>query len=221
MSKKGLFISFEGIDGSGKSTQAEILADYMRDQGFSFMLVHDPGSTAIAEEIRRLLKSAVWAAQRDEITELFLQLAARSHLWNTNICPALARGYTVIADRFSDSTFVYQGLLPGMEMDLLSRVSDLASPTPHLTFLLDIDPLRAIERIAPRSDRDYWDNATEETMAGLRQLYLEVSERYPERIKVLDGGESICRVRARILSIVRATESQQGSECALQNIWGK
>lgn len=210
-SKIGLFITFEGIDGSGKSTQAQLLADYLQSEGCTFSLVRDPGSTAVAEEIRRLLKSDVWKAQREAKTELFLHLAARAHLWERKILPLLRRGAIVISDRYSDSTLAYQGLAEWGTVKFLSYLSDFCSPQPNITFLLDVNPETAIERVA--GSRDLWDSIGLETMSRIRKMYLDMVARFPGRITVIDGGESVGRIQARIRAVIRA-------ECEAREVYG-
>lgn len=212
MIKKGLFISFEGIDGSGKITQARLLADFLRDNGCLFALVRDLGGTMVAEQLRSMLKSSLWTAQRDEITELLLHLAARCHLYRTHIQPMLCQGYIVVSDRFCDSTLVYQGDL-GYSRDELAALNLVASDMPDLTFLLDIEPSAARCRMRSRENADavdIWDSQGIERMSKLRERYLTLLGSSNGRIKLLDGSEPADKINNRIVQIVKdQCESEQ------------
>jgi dTMP kinase len=182
------FITFEGIDGSGKSTQVRRLADALPNA----ILTREPGGSTGAEEIRRLLVEGEpdrWSAE----TELLLFTAARRDHLEKTIRPALERGTTVISDRFADSTRVYQGATRG---DLRSKVDALHSlmieREPDLTILIDMDPKTALERVLARSSgEDRFEDMGLEFQQALRTGFLDLAKQDPARWRVIDGNRSI------------------------------
>ena len=182
------FITFEGIDGSGNSTQARRLADALPNA----ILTREPGGSTGAEEIRRLLVEGEperWSAE----TELLLFTAARRDHLEKTIRPALERGTTVISDRFADSTRVYQGATRG---DLRSKVDALHSlmieREPDLTILIDMDPKTALQRgLARSSGEDRFEDMGLEFQQALRTGFLDLAKQDPARWRVIDGNRSI------------------------------
>ena len=182
------FITFEGIDGSGKSTQARRLADALPNA----ILTREPGGSTGAEQIRRLLVEGEpdrWSAE----TELLLFTAARRDHLEKTIRPALERGTTVISDRFADSTRVYQGATRG---DLRSKVDALHSlmieHEPDLTILIDMDPKTALHRGLSRSSgEDRFEDMGLEFQQALRTGFLNLAKQEPARWRVIDGNRSI------------------------------
>ena len=148
-SEKGVFIAFEGVDGAGKTTQAMRLTQRFREAGRESIVVREPGSTELGERIRELVKHG---QLESPVAELMLFEAGRAELMTREIAPALARGVTVIADRFTGSTVAYQGYGRGIDRDAVGWANDLATAGryPDLTFLLDIDPDAGRERCAGR-----------------------------------------------------------------------
>ncbi len=150
---QGLFVSFEGVDGSGKSTQARLLAERLRARGREVVLTREPGGSPGAEEIRRLVLTGDRARWSPETEILLFTAARRDHLERT-IRPALARGAVVVTDRFADSTRLYQGATRGDLRGLVDRLHDLLIGTePDLTFVIDMDPERALARSLRRLGR--------------------------------------------------------------------
>ena len=189
---KGLFITFEGIDGCGKSTQLELLKEDFRKEGLDFIEVREPGGTAVGEKIRNILLDR----QNDSMTrmaELLLFEAARAQITEEVIIPALESGKHVICDRFYDSTSAYQGYANKMGRDLTDflNVKATSGVSPDLTFLLDIDPSTAYER---RTGRDGEEDRIE--MMGLsyqekvREGYIELSKEEDKRIRVIDATKT-------------------------------
>lgn len=194
-----MFISFEGIDGSGKSTQARMLADALRAEGRQVLLTREPGGSPGAEEIRRLLVEGAgerWSAE----TECLLFTAARRDHLERTIRPALAAGQTVITDRFADSTRVYQGAARGALRDLVDRLHALMiALDPDRTFVIDIDPAVALTRGLSRlGDEDRFESlglAFQERLAnGFRALARE----FPDRVRLIDGRGSADEVASRV-----------------------
>jgi dTMP kinase len=184
---QGRFITFEGIDGSGKSTQARLLAAYMRAKGIDVVLTREPGGAPGAEEIRRLLVEGDpdrWSAE----TEILLFTAARRDHLERTIRPALERGATVISDRFADSTRVYQGTTRGDLRDLVDRLHDMMiGIEPDLTFIIDMDPHEALTRgLARQSGEDRFEDMGAGFQAKLREGFIALADT-AERCHLVNG----------------------------------
>jgi dTMP kinase len=198
----GLFISFEGIDGSGKSTQGRRLAETLRAAGREAVLTREPGGSPGAEEIRRLVLTgdpARWSAE----TELLLFTAARRDHLERTIRPALEADRIVITDRFADSTRVYQGATRGDLRDTVDRLHALMIGTePDLTLLIDMDPATALERgLARRSGEDRFEDMGLGFQETLRAGFLDLAAKAPERFRVIDGDRAPDEVAAEIAAI--------------------
>ncbi|MAU44867.1 MAG: dTMP kinase [Yangia sp.] len=199
----GLFISFEGIDGSGKSTQARLLAEQLRGDGHEVVLTREPGGSPGAEEIRALVLQGDpdrWSAE----TELLLFTAARRDHLERTIQPALARGATVICDRFADSTRMYQGLSRG---DLRAAVDALhermIGVEPDVTILIDMDPAAALPRAKARATaEERFEDFGLPLQEKMRAGFLALAAEFPDRFRIVDGNrapEAVARdVRAAL-----------------------
>ncbi|SHJ56693.1 thymidylate kinase [Palleronia salina] len=191
MTQDGLFLSFEGIDGSGKSTQARMLADRLRAEGREVVLTREPGGSPGAEEIRRLVLEGDpdrWSAE----CELLLFTAARRDHLERLIRPALARGATVICDRFADSTRMYQGL---SRADLRAQVDALHDMMigiePDRTFLIDMDPETGLARALGRQGvEERFESFGAEMQARMRAGFLALAKEAPHRFRVIDGDRA-------------------------------
>ena len=202
---RGRFITFEGGEGCGKSTQVKRLAEHLASKGIEVVLTREPGGTRLAELIRGLLKDEREDPPCDR-SELLLFLAARAQLVRNVIEPALASGKWVLSDRFSDSTFAYQGYGRGLPLDVLRLVNDFACDglKPDLTLLLDVRPEIAAARMrrreaATNTSADRIEQAGDGFHARLRAGFLEMAKAEPGRIKVVDANGSPDDVWARIL----------------------
>ncbi len=198
----GLFISFEGIDGSGKSTQARRLTDTLRARGRAVTLTREPGGSPGAEEIRRLVLTGEPDRWSPEVEILLFTAARRDHLDRT-IKPALARGETVITDRFADSTRMYQGLARNGGPDLRALVDSLHAQVigaePDLTFLIDIDPAEGHARADARPGPERrFEEMGASLQARMRDGFLRLAAQHP-RFRVIDGHGSPETVAARVL----------------------
>jgi dTMP kinase len=199
-----MFVTFEGIDGSGKSTQAQLLRDFLAERGEDVELVREPGGTPLGEEIRSLLlrgpDMTPWA-------EAALFAAARVELVERVIRPALDRGTHVVCDRYVDSSLAYQGIARGLGLERvlelnLSLVGDLL---PERTFLLAIAPEEAVRRLPQAKDR--LEREGDAFTAAVAEGYAEVAARFLERITILDGSadaDELARLVREQLSLVRA-----------------
>lgn len=196
----GAFISLEGIDGSGKSTQARLLAAALRDAGQIVTLTREPGGAAGAEDIRRLLVEGDPARWSPETEILLFNAARRDHLEKT-IQPALARGEVVISDRFADSTRVYQGVARASLRPLVDRLHDLViGLEPDLTFVIDMDPRTALQRgLARRSGEDRFEELGLGFQEALRAGFLDLA-RNQSRFRVIDGNHPPDQVAATVLA---------------------
>ncbi|MCT4555654.1 MAG: dTMP kinase [Pelagimonas sp.] len=197
----GLFITFEGIDGSGKSTQARLLADTLRAQGHTVILTREPGGSPGAEEIRTLVLQGDpdrWSAE----TELLLFTAARRDHLERVIWPALAAGQIVICDRFADSTRMYQG-----RTGLRSRVDALhdlmIGMEPDLTLLVDMDPEASLSRAKARAtEEERFEDFGLPLQCQMREDFLALSREFSARFSVIQGNQSIEKVALDISQTV-------------------
>ncbi|MCU9847306.1 dTMP kinase [Defluviimonas sp. WL0024] len=197
-----MFITFEGIDGSGKSTQARLLADHLRGAGHDVVLTREPGGSPGAEEIRRLVLEGDpdrWSAE----TEILLFTAARRDHLERTILPALAAGKIVICDRFADSTRMYQGLSRG---DLRATVDQLHAMMigrePDLTFVIDMDPELGLARAKGRNGaEERFEDFGADLQRRMRQGFLALAAEYPGRCHVIDGNRAPEAVAAEIAAI--------------------
>ncbi|MEM8792261.1 MAG: dTMP kinase [Pseudomonadota bacterium] len=201
MDADGLFITIEGIDGSGKSTQIARLAEALCAQGRTVITTREPGGSPGAEEIRRLLVEGPperWSAE----TEILLFTAARRDHMERTIAPALARGDIVLCDRFIDSTRAYQGHGPLRTM--VDTLHELAiGREPDLTLLLDIDPENAFERAGQRAGgEDRFEQHGLSFQRTLRATFKDLAKAHPERIKIIDAAGDPSEVAARLLNVV-------------------
>lgn len=200
---KGAFITFEGIEGTGKSTQAKLLYEYFRGKGFDVVLTAEPGGTGIGLGIRKLLLS-VEHKEMLPVTELLLYNASRSQHIGEIISPALNRGALVICDRFTDSTIAYQGYGRGIDLQLLDAIDCIATGRmrPGITLLLDIDVETGLmrNRNINKTDRLELEDAAfhEKVRAG----YLRLAAEEPGRIKIIDATGSVGEIHGRIVRIV-------------------
>jgi dTMP kinase len=196
-----MFISFEGVDGSGKSTQAALLAAALREEGRDVLEIREPGGTVAAERIREVLADP--GTPLDPVAELMLFLAARADLVGSVLRPALEAGTWVVSDRYADSTEAYQGHARGLGPD---RVRDLNRAAtgglmPDLTILLEVDPGLALGRAV---DGGRFEAEGEGFQRQVRDAYREIAERESARIVVLDGSGSEEQVHGEVLEAVGA-----------------
>ena len=205
MIPRGGFISFEGIDGSGKSTQARLLAARLQDQGRSVVLTREPGGSPGAEEIRKLVLEGPpdrWSAE----TEILLFTAARRDHLERTIRPALASGKIVICDRFADSTRMYQGLRGDGLRRMVDSLHDLMiGQDPDLTLLIDMDPETGLSRALGRNGgEERFESFGQAMQAQMRQGFLDLARAAPDRIRVVDGARAPEDVAAEVARIVDA-----------------
>ena len=186
------FITFEGSEGCGKSTQVQRLAARLQQMGIPFLVTREPGGTAIGETVRELLQFAPHNVAMTPETELLLFEASRSQLVRETIKPALERGLCVIADRFFDSTTVYQGAARKLDRQIVERLNAFAvgDSIPDITFVLDVDAATAQSRMQKPRRADRMEQQPVEFYERVREAYRELAAREPERIVLIDGTQA-------------------------------
>ena len=199
MNLSGKFISFEGIDGCGKSTQAKILSEKLISCGHKILLTREPGGSDGAEEIRKLLLTGNtdrWSAE----TEILLFTAARRDHLERTILPALENGLAVLCDRFSDSTRVYQGVTRGDLRNLVDQLDSAMIPRqPDITVLIDLDPTISLARAIERSNNEArFEDFGLEMQIKLREGFLTLAHEFPNRFMVIDGSRTEAEVAENI-----------------------
>ncbi|NOD82907.1 dTMP kinase [Ruegeria sp. HKCCD6119] len=205
MTKAGLFLTFEGIDGSGKSTQARMLAEHLRAQGHEVVLTREPGGSAGAEEIRSLVLEGDpdrWSAE----TEILLFTAARRDHLERTIEPALAAGKVVICDRFADSTRMYQGLSRGDLRNLVDQLHSLMiGREPDMTLLIDMDPETGLARAKGRQGtEERFEDFGPDLQKKMRAGFLALADEFPDRFHIVDGNRDMDSVAQDVTEIVQA-----------------
>lgn len=199
--KKGRFITLEGGEGGGKSTQSQLLETYLKDQGVDVVRTREPGGSPGAEEIRSLLVKGD-VARWDGMSEALLNFAARRDHLSKTIWPALEKGTWVISDRYADSTLAYQGYGHGLDLKKLYDLWDLSIDgfRPDLTFILDLDPKAGVERALGRGEGETRYERMETAFhQRLRDGFLEIAAQEPDRCYVIDATRSIEAIREKII----------------------
>ncbi len=199
---KGIFISLEGIEGTGKSTQAGLLAEYLKGKGFSVVQTAEPGGTPISLQIRELLLSTE-NTDMTPLTELLLYNAARSQHIAQIIMPALEHEEVVITDRFSDSTAAYQGHGRGIDLQLIDSLDSIATDRlrPHLTILLDIDVQTGLRRNRSANKRDRIELEDLAFHERVRKGFIGIASKEPQRIKIIECSGSIETVHRKVVEV--------------------
>ena len=205
MKEKGYFISFEGIDGSGKSTQIKHLAQFLENLGFAVVITREPGGSIGGEQIRNLLlqgETDRWSAE----TEILLFTAARRDHLERIILPALGDGKIVICDRFTDSTRMYQGMRGSNLRNLVELLNEkVIKCDPDLTIIIDINPETALKRAKSRKTvEERFEDFGVELQIKMRQGFIKLSKEFNNRIEVVDGQQSVDELTQDICTLVKA-----------------
>jgi dTMP kinase len=205
---RGCLISFEGLDGAGKTTQIDLLERWFREQSLPYIRTREPGGTPLGVEIRTLLFNRPDLILTP-LAEAFLFQVDRAQHFATVILPALAQGSHVITDRCFDSSIAYQGVARGVGEALVERLSLIATQDhkPDLTLLLDLDPANVsirtdITRDSRREQQSRFDTASELFQRNLRDAFMMLAHRYPERIKVIDASRTPEQVHQSVVRFV-------------------
>ncbi len=199
-----MFITFEGPDGSGKTTQLKLLFDFLRKQGRNFHTTREPGGTVISDQIRNVLLNRMENTAMHPRAEILLFCAARAQLVEEVIQPCLERGEIVLSDRYADSTLAYQGYGHGVSLDVLRSLLNFATGglTPNLTILFDVDTEVGLKR---KIDEGVWNRLDAYDFAfhqRVRRGYLEMAHQEPERWRVVDANQPVEVVQSDIRKII-------------------
>lgn len=199
---RGLFITFEGVEGCGKSTQAGALRERLEGSGLAVMLTREPGGTPLGERFRDILLDVGHAGMRPA-TELFLYLASRSEHVSHVILPALERGDIVISDRFGDASVAYQGGGRSLGQETVEALNQVATGgvKPDVTFLMDLDPAEGLRRLVRgrgEGSRDRIESEVLEFHERVRKAYLETAAREPSRFVIIDAALSVEEIRGLV-----------------------
>lgn len=198
--KKGLFITFEGADGCGKTTQINLLKKYLEENGQNVLLTREPGGKGLGEKVREILLN--YDGPVSDRCESFLFLADRAQNVDVIVKPALAEGKIVLCDRHTDSTVAYQGYGRGLDLEKIHMLNNLATggKKPDITFVFDVDIETSMKRVGNEKDR--MESAGREFFNKVRNGYLEIAKSEPERVKVVDSTRSIEEVHKDVVGIV-------------------
>jgi len=216
---RGLFITFEGIDGCGKSTQLDLLARQLERKGFDVVVTREPGGTVIGEDIRRLLVSDV-CLHVAATTELLLYVAARAQHVAELIKPALEAGRIVISDRYTDSTVAFQGYGRGLDLDMVEKLNRFATGglAPELTIVFDLDPSLARARLGSRPVGGLlgaFDDQHADFHQRMRAGYLKMASSEPSRIHVVDASGSAEETHLSVMALVLPKLERGGDQKSL------
>ena len=198
--EKGLFITFEGCDGCGKTTQLELLARYLQGKGYDVIVTREPGAKGLGEKLREILLN--YDGEVSSNCESFLFLADRAQHIDTIVKPAIDAGKIVLCDRHIDSTAAYQGYGRGLDLEQINYLNNIATSglKPDLTLLFDVDIETSMARVGNNKDR--MENAGIEFQEKVRHGYLELAKKEPKRIKVFDSGKTIEQLHQEVLGIM-------------------
>lgn len=190
--KRGLFVTVEGTDGCGKTTQIRNIIDHLSSLGCRVILTREPGGTRISENIRSIILDPTFT-EMHSITELMLYSAARAQLVEQVIKPSIAKSETVICDRYIDSFYAYQGYGRGLDMDMLKKITSLAidDMIPDITIFLDLDPEIGLRRRMNAANGDRIENEQIEFHRRVYDGYKQLARENPDRIKIIDASRSV------------------------------
>lgn len=201
----GKFITIEGTEGVGKTTNMEFVQDYLLRQGVDLLVTREPGGTPLAEQLRELL-----LAKRDEsvdpTAELLMVFAARAQHLNTVIKPALAAGQWVLCDRFTDATYAYQGAGRSLSLDTIAKLEQIVQGDlrPDMTFILDIDVKLGLERAGRRGELDRFETEEVGFFERVRSMYQQRASASPKNYRVIDAGQTLEKVQQDLSSELQA-----------------
>lgn len=198
---QGLFITFEGPDGCGKTTQMKLLAEYLEKKGEEVVLTREPGGKGLGEKVREILLN--YDGEVSDRCESFLFLADRAQNIDIIVNPAVKAGKIVLCDRHIDSTVAYQGYGRGLDIERINMLNSLATngKKPDLTFVFDVDVETSMKRVGKEKDR--MESAGIDFHNRVRQGYLELAKQEPNRIKVIDATKSIEEIHDEVIKILK------------------
>lgn len=199
----GKFITFEGIEGCGKTTQIKLLNEYLQGKGFKTILTREPGGTTIGDKIRQILLDPA-NKKMHPLTELLLYGASRAQHVEELIRPALSEGKIVLCDRYSDSTTAYQGAARRVDKKILASLDAIATSglVPDITIVVDVAPTVGLSRVAGRGAPDRFEQETLAFHERVRQGYFTLAKGNPKRVKIVDGSKEIEEVHGEIIKVI-------------------
>lgn len=197
--EQGLFITFEGADGCGKTTQLKLLAEYLTQKGYEVVITREPGAKGLGEKIREILLN--YEGDVSDRCESFLFLADRAQHIDMIVNPAVEAGKIVLCDRHTDSSVAYQGYGRQLPVERIKRLNEIAvnGRHPDLTLIFDIDVETSMRRVGQEKDR--MESAGTEFFNRVREGYLEIAKQEPKRVKVLDASKSIDEIHADVIKL--------------------
>ena len=200
---KGKFITIDGVEGAGKSTQIDLICSYLHQKGIEVVRTREPGGTAVGEKIRSVLLD-VENQEMHSDTELLLMFSSRNELIQNKIIPALNEGFWVVSDRFTDASFAYQGGGRMLNLDRIDKLADwvLGDFKPDLTLLLDVSVEVGMERIESRAAKDRIELEERAFFERVRSVFVSRSEAFPDRIKLIDANDSVEGIQSKIRAYV-------------------
>jgi dTMP kinase len=197
--ERGKFITIDGVEGAGKSTQITFICDYLKAKGVNVILTREPGGTDVGEKIRTLLLSNSTGKMHAD-TELMLMFAARNEHIQNKIMPALKQGDWVLSDRFTDASYAYQGGGRGLDVERIVQLEQwvLQDFIPDMTLLLDVPVEIGMSRVESRGKKDRIEPEATDFFNRVRQAYIDRSEQFPERIKLIDSSQTVEHTKQQI-----------------------
>ena len=200
---KGKFITIDGVEGAGKSTQIDLICSYLHQKGIEVVRTREPGGTAVGEKIRSVLLD-VENQEMHSDTELLLMFSSRNELIQNKIIPALNEGFWVVSDRFTDASFAYQGGGRMLNLDRSDKLAHwvLGDFKPELTFLLDVSVEVGMERIESRAAKDRIELEERAFFERVRSVFVSRSEAFPDRIKLIDANDSVEGIQSKIRAYI-------------------
>jgi dTMP kinase len=201
--QRGKFITIDGVEGAGKSTQITFICDYLKAKGVNVILTREPGGTDVGEKIRTLLLSNSTGKMHAD-TELMLMFAARNEHIQNKIMPALKQGDWVLSDRFTDASYAYQGGGRGLDVERIAQLEQwvLQDFTPDMTLLLDVPVEIGMSRVESRGKKDRIELEAKDFFNRVRQAYIDRSEQFPDRIKLIDSSQTVEHTKQQIKVIL-------------------
>ncbi len=199
---KGLFITFEGADGCGKTTQIKLAAEYLKNKGYDVILTREPGAKGLGEQLREILLN--YDGIVSDRCESFLFLADRAQHIDTIVVPAVDAGKIVLCDRHIDSTVAYQGYGRGQDIEQINKLNMIATNNrkPDLTIVFDIDVETSMSRVG--SEKDRMESSGTEFFNKVRHGYLEIAKQEPQRVRVLDSAKSIEEIHESVIKLINS-----------------
>ena len=200
---RGKFITIDGVEGAGKSTQIDFVCEHLIQKGIKVVRTREPGGTEVGEKIRSVLLD-VENQEMHSDTELLLMFSSRNELIQNKIIPALEEGCWVVSDRFTDASFAYQGGGRMLNLDRISKLADwvLGDFKPDLTFLLDVTVEVGMQRIETRAAKDRIELEERAFFERVRSVFIQRSEAFPERIKLIDATASVNDIQSKIRVLI-------------------